>query len=163
MTRSAGSIDDLDVAIIEQLHGDGRKPFTEIARALGVSEATVRHRFQRLQRRGVIQVAVISDALALGLVFAEIGIRIRGPVAAAVRALERVPEVDYIAVCTGNYDLLIELVCRDNDHMLRVMEEGIRVAPGVEHVEAFTILKVEKHSYAWTKLLAAGGGLNPTN
>jgi Lrp/AsnC family transcriptional regulator, regulator for asnA, asnC and gidA len=149
-----GALDETDVRIIEELNQDGRRAFTEIARNLDLSEATVRNRYARMVRRGIVQVVAVSDALALGLVFAEIGVRVRGgSVAGAVEALQDIPEVDYIAVCTGSFDLLIEVVCRDNNHMFRVLEEGVRTAPGVDGIETFTILNIAKHSYRWTRLL----------
>jgi Lrp/AsnC family transcriptional regulator for asnA, asnC and gidA len=154
-TRLRSALDESDVRIIEELNEDGRRPFAEIARRLELSEATIRNRFARLLRRGVIQVVVLADAIELGLVFAEIGIRVRGgTVSRAVEILERVPEIDYIAVCTGSFDLLVEVVCSDNEHMLRVLEQHIRTAPGVDTIETFTILDVPKHSYRWTRLLA---------
>ncbi|MEX0983491.1 MAG: Lrp/AsnC family transcriptional regulator [Actinomycetota bacterium] len=147
-------LDQMDERIVEALNHDGRRPFTQIARELGVNEATIRHRYARLVRRGVIQVVAISDALALGLVFAEAGVRVRGgPVGRTVGALVEIPEVDYVAVCTGAYDLLIEVVCTDNDHLLRVLDEEVRSAPGVDSIDTFTILQVPKHSYGWTSLL----------
>jgi Lrp/AsnC family transcriptional regulator, regulator for asnA, asnC and gidA len=153
--RFRGALDETDVRIIEELNEDGRRPFSQIARNIGVSEATARHRYARLLRRGIIQVVAVSDALALGLVFAEIGVRVRGgPVSGAVEALSKVPEVDYIAVCTGAYELLIEVVCTDNEHMLQVLEESVRTAPGVDQIDTFTILHVPKHSYRWSQLLA---------
>jgi Lrp/AsnC family transcriptional regulator for asnA, asnC and gidA len=149
-------LDETDVRIIDELNEDGRRSFAAIARNLGLNEATVRTRFARLSRRGVIQVVLVADALALGLVFAEVGVRVRGTaVAGVVAQLERVPEIDYISVCTGSFDLLIEVVCTDNDHMLRVLEEGVRTAPGVDSIETFTILDVPKHSYRWTRLLVS--------
>lgn len=150
-------LDETDVRIIEELNEDGRRPFAAIARNLGLSDATVRTRFARLARRGVIQVVLVADALALGLVFAEVGVRVRGTaVAKVVSRLEQVPEIDYISVCTGSFDLLIEVVCTDNEHMLQVLEQSIRTAPGVDTIETFTILDVPKHSYRWTRLLASG-------
>jgi len=150
-------LDETDVRIIDELNEDGRRSFAAIARNLGLNEATVRTRFARLARRGVIQVVLVADALALGLVFAEVGVRVRGTsVASVVSHLEDVPEIDYISVCTGSFDLLIEVVCTDNDHMLRVLEESVRTAPGVDSIETFTILDVPKHSYRWTRLLASG-------
>jgi Lrp/AsnC family transcriptional regulator for asnA, asnC and gidA len=150
-------LDETDVRIIEELNEDGRRSFAAVARNLGPNEATVRTRFARLARRGVIQVVLVADALALGLVFAEVGVRVRGTsVADVVAQLEDVPEIDYISVCTGSFDLLIEVVCLDNDHMLRVLEESVRTAPGVDSIETFTILDVPKHSYRWTRLLASG-------
>jgi Lrp/AsnC family transcriptional regulator, regulator for asnA, asnC and gidA len=148
------ALDETDARIIEELNQDGRRSFAEIARNLAINEATVRNRYARLIRRKIIQVVAVSDALALGLVFAEIGIRVRGgPVASAVATLERIPEVDYIAVCAGSFDLLIEVVCTDNDHLFHVLDEGVRNAPGVDSIETFTILDVPKHSYRWTRLL----------
>jgi Lrp/AsnC family transcriptional regulator for asnA, asnC and gidA len=148
------ALDETDARIIEELNQDGRRSFAEMARNLKVNEATVRHRYERLVRRKIIQVVAISDALALGLVFAEIGVRIRGgSVAKAIAALDHIPEVDYIAVCAGSFDLLIEVVCLDNDHLYRVLDDGVRTAPGVDSIETFTILDVPKHSYRWTRLL----------
>ncbi len=148
------ALDETDVRIIEELNQDGRRSFAQIARNVKVNEATVRHRYERLVRRNIIQVVAISDALALGLVFAEIGIRIRGgSVAKAIAALDEIPEVDYIAVCAGSFDLLIEVVCLDNDHLYHVLDDGVRAAPGVDSIETFTILDVPKHSYRWTRLL----------
>jgi Lrp/AsnC family transcriptional regulator for asnA, asnC and gidA len=154
VARLRDALDELDERIIEALNHDGRRPFTQLAKELGVNEATIRHRYARLIRRGVIQVVAISDALALGLMFAEAGIRVRGgPVEPVVDELVKIPEVDYVAVCTGTYDLLIEVVCSDNDHLLRVLDEQVRAVPGVDHVDTFTILRVPKHSYTWTQLL----------
>lgn len=153
--RLRDALDETDARIIEELNHDGRRPFTEIARHLGVNEATVRHRYARLVRRGIIQVVAISDALALGLVFAEAGVRVRGrPVGQAVRALSEIPEVDYVAVCTGAYDLLIEVVCANNEHLLQVLDERVRAVPGVDSIDTFVILQVPKHSYRWTRLLS---------
>jgi Lrp/AsnC family transcriptional regulator, regulator for asnA, asnC and gidA len=148
------ALDETDARIIEELNQDGRRSFAEIARNLAINEATVRHRYARLVRRKIIQVVAVSDALALGLVFAEIGVRVRGgPVANAVATLEKIPEVDYIAVCAGSFDLLIEVVCTDNGHLFHVLDDGVRNAPGVDSIEVFTILDVPKHSYRWTRLL----------
>jgi Lrp/AsnC family transcriptional regulator for asnA, asnC and gidA len=159
-TRKA--LDETDARIIEELNQDGRRSFAEIARNLEINEATVRNRYTRLVRRGIIQVVAISDALALGLVFAEVGIRVRGgSVSKAVASLEKIPEVDYIAVCAGSFDLLIEVICADNDHLFRVLDEGVREAPGVDSVETFTILDVPKHSYRWTRLLVQGDDVGP--
>lgn len=148
--------DRTDVAIIERLQEDGRMPFAQIARELGLAEATVRHRVNRLRREGIVQIVAVVDPLELGLHLAEVGIRLRGPVEAAVAALEPIPEVVYVAVCTGSFDLLVEVVFRDSDHLLHVLSGGIRQAPGVDVVEVFTILKVPKDSYRYTEL-----GLSP--
>ena len=152
------ALDEVDAGIIEELNQDGRRSFAQIARSLGINEATVRNRYARLIRRKVIRVVAISDALALGLVFAEVGIKIRGgTVSETANALAAVPEIDYVAICSGSFDLLIEVVCADNEQLLTLLEERIRTAPGVDSIEAFMILDVPKHSYRWTSLLVSEG------
>ncbi|GBC86436.1 Leucine-responsive regulatory protein [bacterium HR12] len=158
-------LDRTDLAILERLQEDGRMPFAALGRELGLAEATVRHRVNRLVRKGLVQIIAVADPLKLGLQLAEVGIRLRGPVGDAVRALERIPEVDYIAICTGSFDLLIEVVYDGPEHLLRVLSDGIRRAPGVDQVEVFTILQVPKDSYRYMALESASGltesGRNP--
>ncbi len=117
-----GRIDQLDLRILAELQEDGRRAFTKIARNLGVSEATVRERVARLIRSRVTQVAAVCDAVELGFSLAWVGIRIRGSaLLRAVDSLVKIPEVDYVAVCTGSFDLLIEIVCTDSEHLLRLL------------------------------------------
>lgn len=156
-------LDATDLRILEHLQEDGRRPFAVIARQLGLAEATVRQRVNRLVRRGLIQIVAVADPLHLGFILAEIGVRIRGPITATAEWLAKIPEVDYIAICTGSFDLLIEVVCVDNDHFLRLLSEGIRRAPGVDHAETFTILKVAKDSYRYTGLEFASSATESDN
>lgn len=150
-----GLLDQTDLRILERLQEDGRMPFARIARDLGLAEATVRQRVNRLVRRGLVQIVAVADPLQLGLLLAEMGVRVRGRLEETIDALRRIPEVDYVAVCTGSFDLLIEVVVTDHDHLLRVLAEGVRRAPGVDQVETFTILRVAKDTYRYTSLALA--------
>jgi Lrp/AsnC family transcriptional regulator for asnA, asnC and gidA len=156
--RMRGLLDRTDLAILERLQEDGRMPFAALGRELGLAEATVRHRVNRLVRKGLVQIIAVADPLKLGLQLAEVGIRLRGPVREAVEALQEIPEVDYIAVCTGSFDLLIEVVYGSPAHLLGVLADGIRRAPGVDQVEVFTILEVPKDSYRYMALESAMHG-----
>jgi Lrp/AsnC family transcriptional regulator for asnA, asnC and gidA len=152
------ALDELDARIIEELNLDGRMSFAEIARRVGVNEATVRTRYARLIRRNMIRIVAIADALALGLVFAEVGIKVSGTsVAQTAEALSAIPDVDYVAICAGSFDLLIEVVCPDNEQLLAVLDEKIRSVPGVSSLETFVILDVPKHSYRWPSLIVDDG------
>lgn len=144
------SLDELDRRIINHLQEDGRRPYTDIAHLLEVSETTVRKRVNRLINAGAMQIVAAVDPLALGYVRAEVGIRVSGPSIRKVsHKLEAVPEVSYIQIVLGAYDLSISVTCRSNDHLLQVMDGTILAIPGVEKVEAFTVLEVTKDVYRW--------------
>ena len=145
------TLDALDRKIIDALQQDGRRPYTTVARDLGVSEATIRKRVSRLQRKGVLQIVAAVDALTLGYVRAEVGIRVLGPsISKVVKRLEAVPEVSYIELLLGSFDISVTLNCTDNDHLLAVLGDDIRSIPGVEVVDAWTVLKVTKDIYHWS-------------
>jgi Lrp/AsnC family transcriptional regulator for asnA, asnC and gidA len=144
-------ISELDKRIIERLQRDGRRPFTQIAVELGVSEAAVRARTNRLIERGILQVVGVTDPLKLGFhQQAMIGVRCQADrlleVATEVAAF---PEVDYLVVTAGSYDLLVEVVCEDNDALLRFLTDRLRQVEGVRETETFVYLRMVKQVYAW--------------
>ena len=150
-SRASEDVSALDKGIIEHLQRDGRRPFTQIAADLGVSEAAVRARTNRLVERGILQVVGVTDPLKLGFhQMAMIGVRCEAArlmeVAEAVAAF---PEVDYVVVTAGSYDLLIETVCEDNDALLRFLTERLRRIPGVRETETFVYLRMVKQTYQW--------------
>jgi Lrp/AsnC family transcriptional regulator for asnA, asnC and gidA len=150
-TPGVGDVSALDKRIIEHLQQDGRRPFTQIAAALGVSEAAVRARTNRLIQRGILQVVGVTDPLKLGfLQQAMIGVRCQADrlveVAETVAAF---PEVDYLVITAGSYDLLVEVVCEDNDALLRFLSERLRRVEGVRETETFVYLRMVKQVYAW--------------
>jgi Lrp/AsnC family transcriptional regulator for asnA, asnC and gidA len=149
--RSTGAaLDDVSKAIIEQLQEDGRRPYATIGRAVGLSEAAVRQRVQRLLESGVMQIVAVTDPLTVGFTRAAmIGIRVDGDMEVAAEHLEAMPEVDYVVITAGAYDLLVEVVCEDDDHLLDVINKRIRAIPGVRHTESFVYLKLRKQIYTW--------------
>ena len=149
-TRPASTIDDTDKAIVEALQADGRLPYTKLATEVGLSEAAVRQRVQRLIESGVVQVVGVTDPMMLGFHrMAMIGLKVEGDLRATADAISAIPEVGYVVVVSGSFDLMMEVVCEDDDHLLTVLNDRVRVIPGVRSTETFTYLKLYKQTYTW--------------
>ena len=148
--RSGVVLDDVSKSIIEELQQDGRRSYAAIGKVVGLSEAAVRQRVQRLVDSGVMQVVAVTDPLELGFARqAMIAIRVRGalePVADAIAALD---EVDYVVITAGSYDLLVEVVCESDEELLSVLSTKIRTIEAVESTETFMYLKLRKQTYSW--------------
>ena len=149
--RANDDVSPLDKRIIEHLQADGRRPFTQIAADLGVSEAAVRARTNRLIERGILQVVGVTDPLKLGFhQMAMIGIRCESSKLIEVaEQLAEMPEVDYVVITAGSYDLLIETVCEDNDALLAFLAERLRAIDGVRETETFVYLRLVKQTYQY--------------
>jgi Lrp/AsnC family transcriptional regulator for asnA, asnC and gidA len=146
--RRQDELSPLDKRIIEHLQADGRRPFTQIAHELGVSEAAVRARTNRLIERGILQVVGVADPGKLGFQQALIGIRCEpGRLVAVAEALAELPEVDYVVVTTGRFDILIETVSEDNEGLLGFLTERLQAIEGVRDTETFTYLRLVKQTY----------------
>ena len=141
----------LDKRIIEHLQLDGRRPFTQIATALGVSEATVRACTNRLIERGILQIVGVTDPLKLGFQQqAMIGVRCEASqLLEAAEVINAFPEVDYLVVTAGSYDLLVEVVCEDNEALLHFLADKLRRVAGVRETETFVYLRMLKQVYTW--------------
>jgi Lrp/AsnC family transcriptional regulator for asnA, asnC and gidA len=144
-------LDDLDKAIIKCLQLDGRRPYAQIGRELEVPEATVRQRAERLISRGVVQIVGVTDPLAMGFQQpALIGLKVEpgrlDEIAQHIGALE---EVTYLVVTAGRFDLVCEVVCADNDHLLRVLTEQLAGIDGIRSTETLVELRFVKESYQW--------------
>jgi Lrp/AsnC family transcriptional regulator for asnA, asnC and gidA len=147
---ATGLLDEVGKAIIEQLQEDGRRPYATIARAVGLSEAAVRQRVARLQEAGVIQIVAVTDPLQLGFRRqAMVGVRTAGDVVALADELAKMPEVDYVVITAGSFDVLAEAVCEDDEHLLELAGRRIRALPGVQSTETFVYLKLHKQHYNW--------------
>ncbi len=148
--RTPIALDETSKAIIEQLQQDGRRPYATIGRAVGLSEAAVRQRVQRLQEAGVMQIVAVTDPVQVGFArSAMIGVRVQGDAEAVAEQMERMPEVDYLVVCAGSFDILAEIVAEDDDHLLDVVNRRIRGIPDVQSTETFVYLKLRKQIYTW--------------
>jgi len=143
-------LDDVSKRIIEQLQEDGRRPYGTIGKAVGLSEAAVRQRVQRLIDSGVMQIVAVTDPMQVGFSRqAMIGIRVEGDLSAVADRLVETAEVEYVVITAGSFDLLIEVVCEDDDHLLDLLSQRIRTLPGVRSTETFVYLKLRKQLYNW--------------
>jgi len=150
-TQASGTLLDVpNRAIIEALQRDGRQPYGAIAEAVGLSEAAVRRRVQRLRESGIMQIVAVTDPLQLGFTRqAMIGISVEGDVRRVAEKLSAVVEVDYVVMCAGSFDILAEIVCEDDERLLHVLNDSVRSIPGVHSTETFLYLKLAKQTYTW--------------
>jgi Lrp/AsnC family transcriptional regulator for asnA, asnC and gidA len=136
--------------IIEQLQRDGRMSYATLAKEVGLSEAAARHRVQKLLDSDVMQIVAVTDPLRLGFSRqAMVGVNVRGDLHKAAAGLAAIPEVDYVVICAGRYDLLVELVCTDDEHLLALLNDKLRTVDGVVSTDTFLYLKLAKQTYAW--------------
>ncbi|MFF0473087.1 Lrp/AsnC family transcriptional regulator [Streptomyces sp. NPDC004284] len=149
-TGSSPTIDAVSLAIIEQLQQDGRRPYAAIGKAVGLSEAAVRQRVQKLLDQGVMQIVAVTDPLTVGFRRqAMVGINVEGDLDPVAEALTAMAECEYVVMTAGSFDLMVEIVCEDDDHLLDVINKRIRTLPGVRSTESFVYLKLKKQTYMW--------------
>ena len=135
--------------IIELLQEDGRISYAAIAKAVGLSEAAARARVQKLLDSEIMQVVAVTDPTQVGFTRqAMIGVRTEGDPMAVGDRLAEVPEVDYVVTTAGSFDLLVEVVCEDDPHLLDVIRR-VRELEGVVSSETFVYLKLNKQHYNW--------------
>ena len=143
-------LDDVSKAIIEQLQSDGRRPYAEIAKAVGLSEAATRQRVQKLVDQGVMQIVAVTDPMQLGFARqAMIGIRCTGDTTLVADKLAAIDAVEYVVLTAGSFDAIIEVVCEDDDSLLDLLNTQIRALPGVISTETLVYLKLVKQQYNW--------------
>jgi Lrp/AsnC family transcriptional regulator, regulator for asnA, asnC and gidA len=142
-------LDSLSKQIIEQLQQDGRRSYAAIGKAVGLSEAAVRQRVQRLIDVGAMQIVAVTDPLSLGFPRqAMVGIRCGGDLERVASHLAGMEEIDYVLITAGSFDILIELVCEDDDQLLEILGR-VRAIPSVTQTETFVYLKLCKQTYSW--------------
>jgi len=143
-------IDDTSKAIIEQLQEDGRRPYSGIGKAIGLSEAAVRQRVQKLIDSGVVQIVAVTDPMQLGFARqAMIAIQATGDVEAIADKIAKIDEVDYVVVTAGSCDIIAEVVVEDDSHLLQLVNGQIRTIEGITRTESFLYLKLVKQTYDW--------------
>lgn len=144
------SVDAVSLAIIEQLQEDGRRPYAAIGKAVGLSEAAVRQRVQKLLDQGVMQIVAVTDPLTVGFRRqAMVGINVEGDLDPVAESLSAMAECEYVVMTAGSFDLMVEIVCEDDDHLLETISKRIRAIPGVRSTESFVYLKLKKQTYMW--------------
>ncbi len=143
-------VDEISKLIIEQLQQDGRRSYAAIGKAVGLSEAAVRQRVQRLLDAGMVQIVAVTDPLQLGFLRqAMIGVTVSGDAQRVADQLAEIPEIEYVVLTAGSFDVLVEVVCRDDDQLLEVINQRIRELDAVTRTETFVYLKLRKQTYAW--------------
>jgi Lrp/AsnC family transcriptional regulator, regulator for asnA, asnC and gidA len=144
------ALDDVDRKIIGVLQGDGRCPYGTIADQVGLSEAAVRRRVQRLREAGIMEIVAITDPLQLGFTReALVGIRVQGDVRLVADKIAAIDEVNYVVLVAGSFDIIAELVTVDDDSLVHLLNDSIRSIPGVTEVETFIYLKLAKQTFNW--------------
>ena len=144
-------IDDIDLHIIKMLSEDGRTPFAQIAKQLGVSTGMIRQRYHRLVQDGVLQIVAITNPLLMGFAtMAQIGVKVEGSrleeIADEIALFE---EVIYLVLLTGSYDMHVEVICRDKTHLLNFLTKKLHAVEGVKEAETFMYLRIAKENYGW--------------
>lgn len=146
----APSLDAISKQIVEQLQLDGRKSYAEIAKVVGLSEAAVRQRVQKLTDAGVMQIVAVTDPMRLGFNrLSMMGIKVLGDIRSVAERLAEMPEVSYIVMTAGAFDIIIELVCEDDNNLIAVLNEKVRKIQGVAATETFMYLNIHKQKYDW--------------
>ncbi|MCB0035147.1 MAG: Lrp/AsnC family transcriptional regulator [Anaerolineales bacterium] len=137
-------MDDLDFAILNHLQEDGRKPFTEIAKALGVTEGTIRNRVAKLTADETLKVIGLVDPHHIGFdTPALISVSVQpGLLDDAVAAISKFPEVSYLLLVAGEYDLMVEVMCRDRSHLTELVTGRLHKVPGVTDTRTTFILHI---------------------
>jgi Lrp/AsnC family transcriptional regulator for asnA, asnC and gidA len=145
-------MDELDRLILQTLQDDGRAAFTDIAKKAGVSETTVRAHYRSLVQQGIVRTVGIVDPAALGFhAPALIAIAVEpGQVEEAARQIAALPEVSYLVMTLGDWDLMVEVFCRDLLHLSELILRQIHRIPGIRTTQALMIARSFKLSYRWS-------------
>ena len=143
-------LDDVSKHLVEELQQDGRRSYAALAKSVGLSEAAVRQRIRKLLDDGVMQIVAVTDPTTVGFSRqAMVGIKAEGNLREIAGRLSLLPELDYVVLCGGSFDILVELVCEDDERLLSLLDESIRSIEGVRETETFIYLRLVKQTYAW--------------
>jgi Lrp/AsnC family transcriptional regulator for asnA, asnC and gidA len=149
-TLNSQPLDDISKQLVEALQTDGRRSYADLAKSVGLSEAAVRQRVRRLLDDGVMQIVAVTDPATVGFSRqAMVGIKAQGDLRDIARRLSSLPELEYVVLCAGSFDSLVELVCEDDERLLSLLDESIRSIEGVRETETFIYLRLVKQTYAW--------------
>lgn len=147
---ASGPLDEISKQLIEELQTDGRRSYADLAKVVGLSEAAVRQRVRRLLDDGVMQIVAVTDPATVGFSRqAMVGIKAEGDLRQIAGKLSALPELEYVVLCAGSFDILVELVCEDDEMLLNLLDESIRSIEGVRETETFIYLRLVKQTYAW--------------
>ena len=144
-------LDDIDIQILTHLQHDGRKSFTDISQEMGVSVGMIRNRYQRLVEDKVLHIIGWTDPVKAGLnAYARINIKVRPTemLNSVAEELSKIQEISFLALTSGDFDIEINMTCKNNKHFLDVTNEKIRPIKGVFDTNTtmyFDVLKWASH------------------
>ena len=143
-------MDPASKAIIGLLQRDGRRPYAEIADELGLGEREVEQRVARLQDAGLLQITAVTDPLQMGFARqAMLGITVADvPAKIVADAVSEIPEVSYLVLTAGGFDLLVEVIGNSDAHLLELVAR-IKPIAGVAAIHTFLYLELHKQTYTW--------------
>ncbi len=140
-------IDGIDKEILRELMADARKPILQIANKVGISGAAIHQRLRKLEQSGVISGSkFVVDPKVLGyktMAFVGIYLDRAAKNLEAVRDLKKIPEVLECHYTTGNWSILIKIICRDNEHLMQLLNTKIQTIEGVSRTETFISLDTQ--------------------
>ncbi|HQU00780.1 MAG TPA: Lrp/AsnC family transcriptional regulator [Acidimicrobiales bacterium] len=150
LSIAPNGLDAIDRKIVGLLQHDGRRAYGAMAEEIGLSEAAVRRRVQRMRDAGIMQIVAITDPLQLGYGReALIGIRVHGDVRLVADKIAAIDEANYVVMTAGSFDIIAEVIAEDDNNLVHLLNDSIRSIPGVTEVETFVYLKLAKQTYAW--------------
>jgi Lrp/AsnC family transcriptional regulator, regulator for asnA, asnC and gidA len=149
-TVGSPPLDEVSKQLVEELQNDGRRSYADLAKSVGLSEAAVRQRVRRLLEEGVMQIVAVTDPATVGFSRqAMVGIKAEGDLREIASRLSGLPELEYVVLCAGSFDILVEVVCEDDERLLSLLDESISSIEGVRETETFIYLRLVKQTYAW--------------
>ena len=137
-------IDGIDKEILRDLMEDARKPILQIANKIGISGAPIHQRLKKLEQAGVIDSSklIVNNKVLGYTTMAFVGIYLEKAAnnSVAVRELKKIPEVLECHYTTGNWSILIKIICKDNEHLMQILNKKIQSIEGVSRTETFISL-----------------------
>lgn len=147
---NVATMNEIDRKIVAKLQQDGRTSYTDLAGLVGLSVPAARQRVSKLLDSGIIRVVGVTDPQALGFpAAAMLGIVVGSDVEAVADRIASVDGVIYVVLCSGRFDLIVEVIAKDQQELLKLVNEGIRAADGVLSVETFVYFKTHTHRFDW--------------
>jgi len=139
--------DELDFNILKHLQQDGRISFTDLAKELKVSISTIRNRYNNLVKDDVIQVygRVNPDKIGLNAYSRIlISVRPKNKIKDVIHELQQLPEISFLAAVSGDFDLEVNIMCRDNNHLITILNNKINEIEGIYNSKTNFYLQILK-------------------
>lgn len=147
MNLAATNLDPMDIRILSHLEQDGRRSFTDISNDLGVSVGMIRNRYQRLIDKGVLHIMGWTDPVKVGYnSYARINIQVKPSdmLEEVTEKLVGIPEISFVALTTGVYDIEVNMICESNKELLQTLHQKINVIEGIHETNSTIYLDVKK-------------------